>query len=440
MVRPVRPLLPLAAPAFLILSLPVTAVVAQDGDAPPDPPAAAPGDAGESDAGEPDAGEPDADEPASSPDDLSEAPDVVMVDRTVPDGKIRDFLQSLLVKHDGIRIPRVEVEGGFVTLSGEADTDRARQWAGDYARATEGVVAVQNKIAVQKEVSWTRAGQQVVGSVRALWEDFLEQSPLLLVAAVVLVLTAVVARIARAVFARTPGYGRLRSSLQDLIEQFIAAGVWIVGVLVAATVAFPGVTPGSLIATLGLGGVAIGFAFKDIFENFFAGILILWKFPFDRGDFIECEGISGKVQQITVRNTLIRQTDGKLVVAPNAMLFKNPTLVYTNWKSRRVTVTCGVAYAEDVDAAREIIHTAVAGCDTVEQRKPVEIFAKEFADSSVNFEVTWWADPTPLGERKSRDQIVAAVKRALDDAGIEIPFPQRTLWFKEPLQTTREGG
>ena len=414
-----------AAPLTVLLALTLcgSAPAAQDDVAPDPPPAPA-----------------DEETPAGGDDDLSAAPEVVKIERVASDDDVRAFLQSLLDKHDGIRDARVEVDGGFVKLSGSADTERAKEWAGDYARATEDVVAVQNRIAVQKELSWTRAGQQVVGSVRALWEDFLEQTPLLLVALAVLFCTALAAGIARAVFRRTPGYGRLRSSLQDLIEQCIAAAVWIVGVLIAATVAFPGVTPGSLIATLGLGGVAIGFAFKDIFENFFAGILILWKFPFDRGDFIECEGISGKVQQITVRNTLIRRTDGKLVIAPNAMLFKNPTEVYTNWKSRRVTVICGVAYAEDVDAARTVIEDAVKRCDSVEQRKPIEIFAREFADSSVNFEVAWWADPTPLGERKSRDQVVAAVKRALDDAGIEIPFPQRTLWFKEALETRRGNG
>ncbi len=75
-----------------------------------------------------------------------------------------------------------------------------------------------------------------------------------------------------------------------------------------------------------------------------------------------------------------------------------------------MTITCGVAYGENVDDARGVIERAVQGCDSVETRKPIEIFADEFADSSVNFKISWWADPTPLGERKSRDQVVAAVK------------------------------
>ncbi|MEP3917131.1 mechanosensitive ion channel family protein [Ascidiaceihabitans sp.] len=87
---------------------------------------------------------------------------------------------------------------------------------------------------------------------------------------------------------------------------------------------------------------------------------------------------------------------------------------------------CGVAYDEDVDAARDVIATAVSTCDTVHQDdKPIQIFAQEFAESSINFEVTWWTGSKPVEVRQSRDQVVATVKRALDDAGIKIPFPYK---------------
>ena len=410
---------PSAPPLFaaVLLCLAAGPAPAQD-DPAPDAPAEAGADGGD----------------ASAPETVE---GTVKVSGAASDEEIRGVILSVLERSDRVTQPSVSVEGRFVKLTGNAEAKSDKDWAGAFARRVQDVLAVQNDIVVDRAFSPDRAGRQVLASVRTLWEDFLERTPLLLVAAVVLLLTAIAAKVARWVFRRTPGYGRLRSSLQDLIEQIITVGVWVLGFLIAATVAFPGLTPGGLITTLGLGGVAIGFAFKDIFENFLAGVFILWKFPFDRGDFIECEGVAGKVQQITIRNTLIRQPDGKLVVTPNAQLFKNPVEVLTNWKSRRITITCGVAYGEDVDAARAVIEEAVKSCDTVEARKPVEVFADEFADSSVNYKVSWWADPTPLGERKSRDQVVAAVKKALDAAEIEIPFPYRTLTFKEPLKTER---
>jgi small conductance mechanosensitive channel len=116
------------------------------------------------------------------------------------------------------------------------------------------------------------------------------------------------------------------------------------------------------------------------------------------------------------------------------MFFKNPVTIRTARDVRRTTVICGVAYGEDVDAAREVIAQAVRGVDAVrDDVRDVEIFAQEFADSSINFEVTWWTGSRPIDIRSSRDKVVAAVKRALDDAGIEIPFPYRTLTFNEPL-------
>jgi small-conductance mechanosensitive channel len=204
--------------------------------------------------------------------------------------------------------------------------------------------------------------------------------------------------------------------------------------MIAAVIAFPNLTPTKILAGLGIGSVAIGFAFKDIFENFLAGIIILLRREMRIDDFIECEGLAGKVENILVRETHIRQTDGQLVIVPNSLLFKNPLTIRTDLEQRRTTIICGIAYSEDVAQAREIITAAVRNCSSVlSEQRPVQVFAQEFADSSVNFEVTWWTGSKPLDIRRSRDEVVTAVKRALDDAGIEIPFPYRTLTFNEPL-------
>ncbi len=201
----------------------------------------------------------------------------------------------------------------------------------------------------------------------------------------------------------------------------------------AAVVVFPGLTPAKALTVLGFGSVAIGFAFKDIFENFFAGVLILWRYPLDRGDFIQCEDIVGHVEEITVRNTLLRRLDGELTVIPNAHLFKSTVDVLTNRAARRVRDHLWCCLRRGCRRSDEVIEQAVRQCPSVETDQNVEVFALEFADSSVNFEVSWWTGAKPLDVRSSRDEVVEAIKSALDDASIEIPFPYRTLTFKEPL-------
>jgi small-conductance mechanosensitive channel len=229
----------------------------------------------------------------------------------------------------------------------------------------------------------------------------------------------------------------MRPSLIGLLQNLAAILVWLTGVLVAATVAFPDMSPTDLLAALGIGSVAIGFAFKDVFENFLAGILILYREPMRLHDHIACDDIEGAVEKITIRDTHVRQTDGQLVVLPNATLFKNPVIIRTDQELRRVTIAAGVAYDEDVDQSRAVIEQAVRGLDSVANDRPVEVFAQAFGASSIDFEVAWWTGSRPIDVRRSRDEVVAAIKRALDDAGIEIPFPYRTLTFKEPLTLAR---
>ena len=262
--------------------------------------------------------------------------------------------------------------------------------------------------------------------------------PQLFVALIVLALTWLLAKLVKAVVGRTLDRSSMRQSLRDLVKMLSGLGVWVLGIMSAAIVLFPNLTPASMLAGLGIGSVAIGFAFKDTFENFLAGIIILLRREMRIGDHIDCEELEGRVESIAIRETHIRQTDGQLVIVPNSILFKNPLTIRTDQDQRRTTIICGIAYDEDVAEGRNVIRKAVEACETVIQDdRPVEIFAQEFADSSINFEVTWWTGSKPVDIRASRDEVVEAVKTALDDAGIEIPFPYRTMTFKEPLSINR---
>ncbi len=266
-----------------------------------------------------------------------------------------------------------------------------------------------------------------------IWKNFIQHTPYLIAGILVLILTWILASIISKLGHRLFRSRNIRRSLEDLIVRLITIGIWFGGLLLAAMFWFPGLTPATALGGLGIASIAIGFAFQDIFENFFAGILLLWRFPFESGDFIECKDIMGQVESVDVRMTQIRLLTGELVLVPNSTLFKNPVNVLTNRPYRRVTIITGVAYGEDVEKSVDVLQKAVEGCDTVESSKPVDVYPKAFGSSSVDIEVTWWPGNKPVDIRRSRGEVITAVKKALEEAGIEIPFPYRTLTFKQPL-------
>ncbi|TWT63440.1 mechanosensitive ion channel family protein [Rubinisphaera italica] len=280
-------------------------------------------------------------------------------------------------------------------------------------------------------------GSVIVESVLKIWDDFLVHLPLLVVGFVVLLLTWLIANIVGRIVRWSMSKSNLRSGLKSLFGQLIQIVIWVVGLMIVAIIIFPGMTPSKAITVLGLGSVAIGFAFKDIFENFFAGIFILWKFPFDPGDYIACGDNEGEVQDIDIRMTTIRQVDGQLITLPNAQLFKEPVRVMTHEKHRRMSVVCGVSYDTPLDKAIDVLQKAVDGCKLIDQSRGTEVFAQQFGSSSIDFLIRWWANPRPVDEVKTRSEVIFAIKSALDAAEIEIPFPYRTMTFKEPLSIQR---
>lgn len=282
--------------------------------------------------------------------------------------------------------------------------------------------------------------EQIDKTLRSIWADFLNYLPFIIAGVVVLLVVVLFERIAIRVLHRSLSTSKLRGSLKQLIERMVSISLWGLGLLLTAMVVFPGLTPTRALGALGVVSIAVGFAFRDIFENFFAGFLILWQFPFEQGDYIECQGITGKVVDVTVRMTIIRTMDDELIIMPNATIFKNPLNVLTYERTRRVKLMTGIAYGEDVATTVQVIKDALKKCRTIDAAKPVQVFPHGFGSSSIDIEVAWWTGSKPLDVRRSRGEVVTAVKSALDQAGIEIPFPYRTLTFKHPLQVVQDEG
>lgn len=275
--------------------------------------------------------------------------------------------------------------------------------------------------------------QILTAQLLSMWEGIVSLLPNLIIAILLMISTWIVARFATKIADRLTARTSMRPSLRELVETLVRIAIWTVGLLIALTILLPDLTPGSLIAGLGVGTVAIGFAFQDIFENFLAGILIMVREKMRIGDYISCEGIEGRVEQILLRETHVRKLSNELTIVPNSILFKNPVEILTDLDRRRHEVVVGVSYDTDLEEARDVIRTAVEATDIIDDSKPVDIFACEFNSSSIDFKVRWWSGSAQRDMHESRDQIIRSVKRALDDANIEIPFPYITHTFKEAI-------
>jgi len=228
----------------------------------------------------------------------------------------------------------------------------------------------------------------------------------------------------------------LREDLKRLTVTLVRLGIWVTGLLLAATILIPGLTPASLVGGLGIGALAIGFAFQDIFENFLAGVLIMLRDRMEIGDIVESEGILGKVEKITLRETHIREFSGELVMVPNSMIFKSPVKVVTDETLRRNELVVGVAYDSDLVASEKAIRAALEAIPLIDKGKGVEVYASNFGASSIDFLVRWWTDTRANDYLGVKHEAIIAINDGLKAAGIEIPFPHVTHTFRDRVPLT----
>lgn len=270
--------------------------------------------------------------------------------------------------------------------------------------------------------------------VQGMWFGLVQHLPNFVIALIVLVVTWVFARFAVKIADKIIGKTDIRPSLQKLVETCVKIVIWLVGLLIAAAVVIPGFTPAGAIAGLGIGAVAIGFAFQDIFENFLAGVLIMLREKMRINDVIEVEGIIGRVENITLRETHIRQLSNELTIIPNSIIFKNPVKILTDEGRARTEVIVGVDYGADLEQSEQVLREAVEGIEGLDMEKGVEVYAIEFGGSSINFKIRFWTGSKPRDGWAARHKAILAIKKALDGAGIGIPFPIVTNMFPETLK------
>ena len=257
--------------------------------------------------------------------------------------------------------------------------------------------------------------------------------PYLILGLVVFVFFLVAASLLKRILIAAGRRTRLDLTLADLLGRLASAFTIILGLFVAAVVIFPTFNPGDLIAGLGITSVAIGFAFKDVLQNFFAGILILWRRPFIVGDEIKVGSYEGTVEEITTRSTRVRTYDGERAVLPNGDVYTNAVLVRTAYHNRRVRLSVGIGYQDSIERARSIIRQVLDKTEGVLNEPAPSVFVAELAPSSVNFSIFFWTNSRQANVLKVIDSATTEIKLALDKAGIDIPYPHTVVLNQPPL-------
>ncbi len=227
---------------------------------------------------------------------------------------------------------------------------------------------------------------------------------------------------------------RDRGNLGTLLGGFVKWAVIVLGLLVVATIVFPSVKPADVLATLGVGSVAIGFAFKDILQNWLSGLLILYRQPFRSGDQIKSGEFEGTVERIEARATLIKTYDGQRVVIPNTDIYTRAVVVRTAFPMRRSEYDVGIGYGDDVEEACRVILGAMRQVEGVRSDPEPEAFAWALDASSVNIKVRWWSDSQRASVVHVQGRVLTAVKRALSEAGIDLPFPTRVVLLHDQTE------
>lgn len=274
--------------------------------------------------------------------------------------------------------------------------------------------------------------QVIASAANDMVNDFIVRLPYFMVAIVVLLVFWLLSLIFKSVVSKLLSKSHTHRNLVRVFQRIGGALIFFIGLMIAMVIAIPGFTPAKLVGALGIGSVAIGFAFKDIFQNLLSGILLLLSEPFRIGDQIVSGEFEGTVEDIKVRATTIRTYDGRQVVIPNSQLYTSALTVNTAYKRRRLELTVGIGYEDDIRKAKEVILQALEKAETVSKLAEPSVVATEFGASSIDLKVRWFInDGTQANKVASIHEVIIEIKDQLDAAGVNIPFPIRTLDFSD---------
>ena len=263
----------------------------------------------------------------------------------------------------------------------------------------------------------TQLEPAVIGSLILSW------SGRLLAALVIFLIGRWVAKALRSWFGRAAAGAEMDETLSRFLSSLIYIVLMVFVVLTALSAL--GVNTTNFLAILGAAGLAVGLALKDSLSNFAAGVMLVLFRPFKSGDFIEAAGISGSVQSIRIFNTVLKTPDNRVITVPNSLIYADTITNYSAEDTRRIDLVIGIGYDDDIARARALIQGVLSQDDRILEDPPPAMLLTELGESSVDIAVRPWVKSSDYWAVRS--DLLERIKRALEQAGLSIPYPQRDL-------------
>ncbi|MBD3885333.1 mechanosensitive ion channel family protein [Phormidium tenue FACHB-886] len=273
--------------------------------------------------------------------------------------------------------------------------------------------------------------------IQAMANGFFALLPNIVLALIVFAIFFFIARVIKQTVRKLTRNRRQARNL-GLVLGRLAQGITILaGLFISLSIVIPSLKASDLVQLLGISGVAIGFAFRDILQNFLAGILILLTEPFQIDDQIVFKDFEGTVEQIQTRATTIRTYDGRRIVIPNSELFTNSVTVNTAFENRRLEYDIGIGYGDDIDTAKRLILEAIHETDGVLDNPVADAIVVGLVDSTVNIRARWWVQPPRRADVLAlQDRVLTNIKNKLTANGIDLPFPTQQILFHDQTEAS----
>ncbi len=338
---------------------------------------------------------------------------------TPDDSLIQAQLESVFSNVEGLRDVQVEVKSQVVTLRGESSSEKVIERAEQLARDSKGVVFVENRI--RKPTQVDERVKPALDRMKERFLDWLVQAPLLLIALLIVAGFVFASRFIQRV--QRPFQWIESQLVRDIVQRIIGTMVIAVGVLIALELLDLTALVGAVFGAAGAAGIILGFAFRDIIENYLASIILSVRRPFSKNDHVLIDSHEGKVLRLTSRDTILMTLEGNHLRLPNAVVFKAKILNYTRNPLRRFDFSVGLGVDEDISGAIRLGQSTLDSTPGVCDVPPPFARVEELGDSNVALRYFCWVDQREADWFKVRSEAIRRTKVALDAAGVDMPVP-----------------